>query len=405
MSWKALHWAEKTTTGSPTRKAVLLILANYADESHSCYPGVDKIATITELGRSTVHKAIAELVNDKLIKTLERRDKLGGRISNRYLLLVDGPDTKLPPSDDYTGEQAYKPPPSPPPVQDLGDREDPTGEPVPDGVEGFAVALDSADTQRLSLPSPLPELEGGPSSSERGTPAGSERPPLRQPEGGPPVAGGGPAGCGRAPLSQPESLYKEEDPLVDPLAQPLRISLEKTPPPPPVPPPATDGAPAAEEEESIINERRIASLAVDVLLAGARNVAPHRLPGRAEGHQLVPLVITALRSGWHPDDLAARLAEGDLNASDNVYRVLRYRLTDGLPARPPAHRPRPQDAPRAAGPLPPWCRDPGCDPHTRQLLDEQDRPRFAPAERGGWIRLQCPDCSPATHPVATAVSP
>lgn len=43
MSFQALSWAKKARTGSPTRKAVLLVLAEYADEDGYCYPSQARI--------------------------------------------------------------------------------------------------------------------------------------------------------------------------------------------------------------------------------------------------------------------------------------------------------------------------------------------------------------------------
>ena len=61
VSLDAITWAYRTEVGSPTRKAVLLVLANYADEDDSAYPSANRIAKMTELSNSTVRKALDEL--------------------------------------------------------------------------------------------------------------------------------------------------------------------------------------------------------------------------------------------------------------------------------------------------------------------------------------------------------
>jgi hypothetical protein len=48
MSWQATAWAEKQVTGSPARKVLLLVLANYADEDGICWPSQETLAKGTE---------------------------------------------------------------------------------------------------------------------------------------------------------------------------------------------------------------------------------------------------------------------------------------------------------------------------------------------------------------------
>jgi hypothetical protein len=38
MSWQATAWGQRQTTGSSGRKALLLVLANYADDQGICWP-------------------------------------------------------------------------------------------------------------------------------------------------------------------------------------------------------------------------------------------------------------------------------------------------------------------------------------------------------------------------------
>lgn len=80
-----MHWARRQTTGNPHRKAVLLLLADWADESWSCFPGQAKIAEVAEVSERTVRKAIADLEAASLIRRQARYHE-GMRTSDRYWL-------------------------------------------------------------------------------------------------------------------------------------------------------------------------------------------------------------------------------------------------------------------------------------------------------------------------------
>lgn len=73
MSITALNWAGRTVTGSASRKAVLLCLANYANEQNEAYPSVETIARITELNAKTVRLALNEMESNGLIFDTGRR--------------------------------------------------------------------------------------------------------------------------------------------------------------------------------------------------------------------------------------------------------------------------------------------------------------------------------------------
>lgn len=97
MSIEAMQWAkaqrvgecppgpDKTCTGGVAAKAVLLILADYADEGWSCYPGVPRIARETEQSDKSVRRAITHLTHVGLVK-VERRFAAARQTSNRYVL-------------------------------------------------------------------------------------------------------------------------------------------------------------------------------------------------------------------------------------------------------------------------------------------------------------------------------
>lgn len=90
MSFETQRWAELQKVGDAHRKAVLACLAQFADESHSCYPGQAKIAEITELGVRTVRRHLKQLEVDGFIIRFHRHvEGRHGRSSDRYVLAVD----------------------------------------------------------------------------------------------------------------------------------------------------------------------------------------------------------------------------------------------------------------------------------------------------------------------------
>lgn len=59
MSIEALAWVKTVTTGSPTRKLTLLILADYADDTTwTCQVGQQQMADEAELGLRTVRRCL-----------------------------------------------------------------------------------------------------------------------------------------------------------------------------------------------------------------------------------------------------------------------------------------------------------------------------------------------------------
>lgn len=88
MSVEAMAWAWRQRVGNPTRKAVLIALADHADNTGVCWPGHDGIAEKCEVSRRTVIRQIEQLARDGLITVEHRRGQLGRQASNRYRLRV-----------------------------------------------------------------------------------------------------------------------------------------------------------------------------------------------------------------------------------------------------------------------------------------------------------------------------
>lgn len=73
MSFAALDWAWKVRTGSSGRKAVLMALAQFADDEGVCYPGQDTLARHTELSSRSVRDHLVWLEEHGYITRTERR--------------------------------------------------------------------------------------------------------------------------------------------------------------------------------------------------------------------------------------------------------------------------------------------------------------------------------------------
>lgn len=87
MSIHALAWALTVETGSPTRKAVLLALADRYNENESAaWPSVGWIARATELHPSTVRRAIADLLSAELLEASGWAGVRPDRMTKRYRL-------------------------------------------------------------------------------------------------------------------------------------------------------------------------------------------------------------------------------------------------------------------------------------------------------------------------------
>ena len=80
MSLDATRWAWQQTTGSSTRKTVLLSMADRCGENHTCYPSIGRLAADTELDVKTVRKVIKELCELGLIEWTGEVSKNGTRV-------------------------------------------------------------------------------------------------------------------------------------------------------------------------------------------------------------------------------------------------------------------------------------------------------------------------------------
>lgn len=91
MSWAATNWARTQRTGTTNTKMILLLLADLADENHSCFPGQARLAADAEMHVNSVARHVTKLEALGLVRREARQDGRGHRTSDRYFLAVDGP--------------------------------------------------------------------------------------------------------------------------------------------------------------------------------------------------------------------------------------------------------------------------------------------------------------------------
>lgn len=87
MSIQALKWAfDQRIPTIP--KFVLVVLGDYADERHSCFPGQKHIAETVGASESSVRRALKTLEDEGYIQRERRTRDNGSRTSDRYVLAV-----------------------------------------------------------------------------------------------------------------------------------------------------------------------------------------------------------------------------------------------------------------------------------------------------------------------------
>lgn len=121
MSFQAMNWALPIQLSGPGEKAVLMALANYADENNDCFPSQERLARETCQGVRTVQRHLATLQERGLIVKRTRGGSGNGRWNNAYRLRVGEQPANLacsppegnPPSGrglHATGGGSYTPP-------------------------------------------------------------------------------------------------------------------------------------------------------------------------------------------------------------------------------------------------------------------------------------------------------
>jgi biotin operon repressor len=91
MSVQARSWAKSLKTGSPSSKAVLLAVADYADEHGECWPSQLRLAEDTELSERAVRDALRYLQARGFLVRERRRRSDGYRAADRITLTMGEP--------------------------------------------------------------------------------------------------------------------------------------------------------------------------------------------------------------------------------------------------------------------------------------------------------------------------
>lgn len=90
MSNEAITWAFKQAGLTATEKFVLVALADYADDEHTCFPAHQKTADRVSASKSTVQRAIKSLEAKGRLRVIPGKRANGSATTNRYLLNVHG---------------------------------------------------------------------------------------------------------------------------------------------------------------------------------------------------------------------------------------------------------------------------------------------------------------------------
>lgn len=95
MSFKAMAWASKQKTGNSTRKFVLMMLADKANDSGTCWPSHKTIMSDCEIGsKTTLVNHLSALEESGLIEIIHR-SKDGVSLPNHYKLKIGGVVQKM----------------------------------------------------------------------------------------------------------------------------------------------------------------------------------------------------------------------------------------------------------------------------------------------------------------------
>lgn len=163
MSVQAVTWGLKQKTGSPSAKAVLLALANYAGHDGDCYPSQEILANNTEQSIDSVQRRLHELEQKGLIYRCRRHGRNGWRRSDEIILLMDDRTKlaagKLGWQDCEIGEALSATPESP---RDMdGDHDSPSqDQQTTPQIAALAKAADYGSGLSRNGPEPTPHLCG-----------------------------------------------------------------------------------------------------------------------------------------------------------------------------------------------------------------------------------------------------
>lgn len=104
MSIQAIDWAISFDAENATEKAVLFMLANYADGDGNCFPGQQNIAKQAACSERSVRRVLDSLEERGIISREERRRRDGSRTSDAIVLAAFVQAANLAGSQSATGQ-------------------------------------------------------------------------------------------------------------------------------------------------------------------------------------------------------------------------------------------------------------------------------------------------------------
>lgn len=88
MSISAMNWAWEQETDGPAMQIILVALADFADEEHSCWPSMAKLAARARISERTVKRVLRDLETAGYFVRRRRYVAFGKRSNDRYVLAV-----------------------------------------------------------------------------------------------------------------------------------------------------------------------------------------------------------------------------------------------------------------------------------------------------------------------------
>lgn len=167
MSVQAITWALSFDVESASEKAILLVLANYADGAGVCFPGQENIAKQAACSERTVRRVLESFEERGVIARVERRRRDGSRTSDSIALTAFSQPATVSACAEPTGQSVTSNRPSCPNLPDtvsglttFEPSEEPSGEKrerstrLPEGwtpdPEDFLKALDLIGPDRAA---------------------------------------------------------------------------------------------------------------------------------------------------------------------------------------------------------------------------------------------------------------
>lgn len=98
MSIEGIKAAFASPVASPTQKAVMVVLGNYANQDHECWPSIATIVADTAFSERAVRGALRGLEAEGVIVRRERTDDTGASLPAAYYLafVADPPPRVVP---------------------------------------------------------------------------------------------------------------------------------------------------------------------------------------------------------------------------------------------------------------------------------------------------------------------